>query len=171
MQLRGIFPNQSRLPRAAGFYFGTLLIVAAAAPLALRPLPVNPLPDSGKAIRSQMFLPASVESTLRRACYDCHSDETAWPWYSRVPLAGDAVRDDVRRARAAMNFSEWNDTAGKTVRRAAGTLIAGCADLRTGRMPVTQYVRMHPEARMTPSEINQFCQWTESLTRAARQPK
>ena len=157
--------------RNRNIYFGAILLLGAAAPIAIRPLPINPAIDPGKTIHSQMAVPTNVNAILRRACFSCHSNETDWPWYSRLPVAGDAVRDDVRKARTAMNFSDWTDHAGKTPRRAAGTLMAGCSDLRTGRMPKKEYVWMHPEARLNPAEIRQFCQWTESLTIAARQPR
>lgn len=164
-------PHNHFVRRNRNIYFGALLLIGAVAPVAIRPLPVNPLVDPGKTIHSQMSVPAGVDATLRRACYSCHSNETDWPWYSRVPLAGDAVRNDVRRARATMNFSEWVDQAGKTPRRAAGTLRAGCSAIRSGRMPKKEYLWMHPEARLDPAEIRQFCQWTESLTIAARQSR
>ena len=52
-------------------------------------------------------LPATKE-VLKRACYDCHSNETKWPWYSYVAPASWLVVDDVHQARENLNFSTWN---------------------------------------------------------------
>ena len=49
-----------------------------------------------------------VISVLRRACYDCYSNETVWPWYSRVAPVSWVIARDVHEGRAALNFSTWN---------------------------------------------------------------
>jgi hypothetical protein len=49
-----------------------------------------------------------VVSVLRRACYDCHSNETVWPWYSRVAPLSWVIAHDVNEGRAVLNFSTWN---------------------------------------------------------------
>lgn len=56
-------------------------------------------------------IPSSPEgkAVLRRACYDCHSNETRWPWYSRVAPASWLTARDVREGRAELNFSAWNE--------------------------------------------------------------
>src|SRR5207237_6891700 len=130
----------------------------------------NPAVNLSKTIHAQMDLPPAIAATLERSCFDCHSNETKWPWYSRIPFAGEMMRRDVLKARASMNFSEWADQAGKTPRRAAGTLMAGCADMKSGRMPKTQYLLMHPNSRLKPTEIAQFCEWTESLSKSSNTP-
>src|SRR5688572_19601769 len=51
---------------------------------------------------------ANVRAILRRACYDCHSNETVWPWYSQVAPVSWLVVRDVREGREELNFSTWN---------------------------------------------------------------
>ncbi len=79
-----------------------------------------------------------------RACYDCHSNETAWPWYLQVaPLSWLAQRD-VDEGRRKLNFSEW-DRPQKEARESAKTV-------RKGEMPPWFYVLIHPDARLTAAE-------------------
>ncbi len=79
-----------------------------------------------------------------RACFDCHSNQTRWPWYSNVAPFSWSVQFDVETARSVINFSEWN-------RRYA---LAGYAGRRTstGMMPPYKYQMAHPEANLTPAE-------------------
>ena len=79
-----------------------------------------------------------------RACYDCHSNETEWPWYSNVAPVSWLVQRDVDEGREELDFSEWNlsqegDESAETVRE--------------GSMPPSQYLLTHPEARLTDAEL------------------
>lgn len=82
-----------------------------------------------------------TRALAKRACFDCHSNETVWPWYSHVAPASWLVQHDVDEGRHEMNFSEWDrpqdgaDHASKMVTR--------------GKMPLGQYLLLHPRARLT----------------------
>src|SRR6188472_1070893 len=54
-------------------------------------------------------VPDPVLSTLRRACFDCHSEATRWPWYATLPLASRLIESDVSEARGQLNLSRWTD--------------------------------------------------------------
>ena len=87
-----------------------------------------------------------------KACYDCHSNETIWPWYSNIAPLSWTVQRDVEEGRESLNFSEWNrpqegEEAAETVRE--------------GSMPPGQYMLTHPEARLTAAELSVL---TEGLT-------
>jgi len=79
-----------------------------------------------------------------RACFDCHSNQTRWPWYANLAPFSWAVQLDVEAARSVINFSGWN-------RRYA---LSGYAGRRTssGMMPPYKYRMAHPEADLTPEE-------------------
>jgi mono/diheme cytochrome c family protein len=83
-----------------------------------------------------------------RACADCHSNETKWPWYTNVAPASWLITHDVDEGRAAFNASEWGrpenegDEAAETVQE--------------GEMPPRVYLPLHPEARLTPAERQQL---------------
>ena len=79
-----------------------------------------------------------------RACFDCHSNETQWPWYSRIAPVSWLVQRDVDVGRRELNFSEWGrpyEEAGES----AKTVL-------DGEMPPAIYVLQHPSARLTAEE-------------------
>jgi hypothetical protein len=81
---------------------------------------------------------------MRRACFDCHSNATTWPWYSRVAPVSWLVQNDVDGGRHHLNFSEWN--------RPQDNAKHVAAEAKTGDMPLWYYLPMHPAARLTDAE-------------------
>ncbi len=79
-----------------------------------------------------------------RACFDCHSNQTVWPWYSNVAPMSWLIQHDVDEGRARLNFSEWNRPQRET--RGAGRVI------QRGSMPPSYYILLHPAAKLTPDE-------------------
>jgi hypothetical protein len=75
---------------------------------------------------------------VKQACFDCHSNETIWPWYSNIAPVSWLVQFDVQRGRRIMNFSEWNNIP-------AGYLVNA---VQEGEMPPLTYRLMHPNARL-----------------------
>jgi len=86
----------------------------------------------------------------RRACFDCHSNETVWPWYADVAPVSWLVASDVREGRRELNFSEW-DRPQREAREAGRTV-------RRGSMPPWYY----PWARLTPAESEALARGLES---------
>ena len=86
----------------------------------------------------------ATRALAARACFDCHSNETVWPWYSHVAPVSWLAQRDVDEGRRTLNFSEW-DRPQKEARESAKTV-------RKGEMPPWFYVRLHPDARLTPGE-------------------
>lgn len=80
----------------------------------------------------------------RRACFDCHSNQTVWPWYSNIAPVSWLNQRDVNDGRRHLNFSEWNKP-----QKHAGH---ATHEVQTGDMPLWFYLPMHPEARLTPAE-------------------
>jgi mono/diheme cytochrome c family protein len=79
-----------------------------------------------------------------RACYDCHSNETVWPWYSFVAPVSWLAQRDVDEGRRKLNFSEW-DQPQKEARESAKAV-------RKGEMPPWFYALVQPDARLTAAE-------------------
>jgi len=102
--------------------------------------------------------PAEIAALLRAACYDCHSDETKWPWYSRVAPVSWRVADDVNRGRERLNFSDWPH---EQPERAARRLERISEELDDGEMPPAKYTWMHPEARLTAGQREQLIHWAD----------
>ncbi len=79
-----------------------------------------------------------------RSCKDCHSNETTWPWYSKVAPISWLVQYDVNKGRAEFNVSEWN--------RPKNEGDEAAEELREGEMPLWFYLPTHPEARLSDTE-------------------
>lgn len=94
-----------------------------------------------------------TKALVARACYDCHSNETKWTWYSKVAPVSWYVAHDVQEGRDALNFSEWRVNKGE--RDEEGEEVEEITEvISEGEMPPRQYLLMHPEARLTNAEIN-----------------
>jgi cytochrome c551/c552 len=92
----------------------------------------------------------------KRACYDCHSNETAWPWYSNIAPMSWLVQSDVEEARSKMNFSEWNSPQ-KEAHEAA-------EQVQKGEMPLWFYVPLHPQARLSAEEKQALIRGLQAMT-------
>jgi len=85
-----------------------------------------------------------------RACYDCHSNETVWPWYSNIAPISWLVQHDVEEGRQKLNFSEF-DKPQPNASRAAD-------DVQTGRMPRWYYTLLHPDSNLSSQSKDQLIQ-------------
>jgi hypothetical protein len=132
----------------------------------------NPPSPADHGVQENLHLPAKIDMVVRRSCFDCHSNETRWPWYSNVPGIGSLLEHDVTRGREAMNFSEWSTSVGRTPLQAGGMLLAACQAVRQHSMPKRNYLLLHSEAKLEPAEVDEFCGWAKSeaaeLARANR---
>jgi mono/diheme cytochrome c family protein len=81
---------------------------------------------------------------IQRACFDCHSNATVWPWYSSVAPVSWLVQNDVEGGRRHLNFSEWSRTQGHAKDVAA--------EVKAGEMPPKVYLPMHPAAKLSDAE-------------------
>jgi Haem-binding domain len=136
--------------------FATLFLL-----LASQFIPVkrnNPAVDSSRSIYVAQPMPAEVKAVFERSCKDCHSNETAWPWYSYVAPASWVVAHDVHQARQKMNLSEWGSYPPQ---EKEDRLEEICEQVTNGEMPDRKYVIFHRGARLTPQERDALCQWTE----------
>lgn len=145
--------------RLTGWAAATAAVAFGAIQLVPVPGKTNPPVDSWQTIGAHVAVPPEVQAIFQRACRNCHSNETVWPWYGRVAPGSWLVARDVTKARKAMNWSTWAVGAGKSPAVGAATLAAACADVRSGRMPLPQYQVMHPESRLTKTDQDRFCNW------------
>lgn len=108
--------------------------------------------------------PPPIATILRRACYDCHSNETRWPWYSRVAPLSWIIARHVTAGRRQVNFSEWGTYYPRTRRRKLQWI--GRA-VRNSKMPPWSYRLTHPEARLSDDDRVALKQWVESALAAS----
>jgi cytochrome c551/c552 len=93
---------------------------------------------------------SQTQALAKRACYDCHSNETVWPWYSNIAPVSWLVLRDVQEGRQNLNFSDWNIYKGMA--SYAGVVI------QRGSMPPAQYLLIHSDARLSDAEKQQLIQ-------------
>ena len=119
-------------------------------------------------VHSDIVADQSVKSLLHRACYNCHSNETVWPWYSNVAPVSWLVGNDVKEARRHMNFSDWGTYSSSAQSR---RLEAIAEVMKEGEMPPWYYSIMHPESRLSDSERNEIRNWAaQSLALSGTRP-
>ena len=102
--------------------------------------------------------PEAAAELIRKACYDCHSNQTNYPWYSRVSPVSWYLNRHVIKGKEDLNFSVYGqlDKADKI-----GLLADFCDVLDAGTMPLQSYLLLHDEARLTREERDLLCQWSE----------
>ena len=126
-------------------------------------------PEPPPAERKLLFQGAQIDvSTLalfQRACQNCHSENTQWPWYSRIPPASWVIGKDVDDARHHVNFSRW-ETYRQEEQEEFLTQIGSTA--RTGRMPLSRYTLFHREGVLTSQERKQIYEWSRAEKRRLR---
>jgi hypothetical protein len=134
-----------------------------------RPDRANPPVDPARSVDATATVPAAVAAVLKRSCYDCHSSETRWPWYSATVPMGWGVADHVNEGRSHMNFSEWG---GYPPKKRVGILEKMCDEVREGRMPLKQYLWLHWDARLSEADWKSVCDWSmdEADRLGGRQP-
>jgi len=119
----------------------------------------NPPVDPSKTIYALTPMPANVRSVFQGSCANCHSNETHWPWYSRVAPFSWIVAHDVHQGRRNLNFSNWGIYP---LRRRQNKLESICDQLMNGEMPDSKYVFVHRDAKLTQEQKEAVCTWTQT---------
>ena len=120
---------------------------------AVRPEKTNP------PITGDIQVDENVKSLLKRACYDCHSNETKWPWSSNVAPVSWLVAEHVEDGRKHLNFSEWEKyEPGRKKHK-----LEECeGEVSAGNMPMPGYVALHGEAKLSDTEKQLLLDWARA---------
>lgn len=123
-------------------------------------LQLVPAGRTNPPVAGDLEAPPEVKAALVRCCYDCHSNQTRWPWYAYVNPVAFLVVHDTDEGRRRLNFSDWASYS--TVKRKSKA--ADCLDeINQGEMPLGPYLWIHTDARPTPKELKALEQWMDSL--------
>jgi hypothetical protein len=133
---------------------GGAVLLAAGIQL-IRPARTNPPTDPARTLAARGGAPTGAVAVLERACRDCHSNETRWPWYSHVAPVSWWVVDHVNHGRSHFNYSDW---ARYSASEARDLLKGACQLAREGKMPLPSYLRMHRDARLSPQDVETLCE-------------
>jgi len=100
-----------------------------------------------------------VAAILERSCRDCHSNQTVWPWYTNVAPISWWLSNHVNEGRQNLNLSEWgrldHDRQDRKLRQI-------CDEVQDGVMPLSSYLPMHPQAKLSAEDKKILCDWTEA---------
>jgi hypothetical protein len=126
----------------------------------------HPQPNAGltggpQSIGAQHPVPPAVQAVLERACYDCHSNRTRYPWYASVQPVASWINWHVTEGKHELNFSE---IGGYTPKRAARKLQKVADEVHDRRMPLPSYLLMHDEAKLSDAEVALVVKWAEDLS-------
>ncbi|WP_010178160.1 heme-binding domain-containing protein [Aquimarina agarilytica] len=88
-------------------------------------------------------VPLDIENQLKVSCYDCHSNNTAYPWYSKIQPAGWFLENHIKEGKAELNFNEWSNYSD---RRKKSKLRSIIKQVESGEMPMNSYTLMHQRA-------------------------
>ncbi|HMH21191.1 MAG TPA: heme-binding domain-containing protein [Puia sp.] len=126
---------------------------------------IRPDPNSSSAISANDItlhcaVPDTVLALLKRSCYDCHSNNTVYPWYDRVQPVAWWLQYHVNHGKHSLNFSEF---AGYAMEKQGKKLKAVSEEVREGGMPLDSYLWIHSYASLSPGEKAVIAGWADSL--------
>jgi heme-binding protein/cytochrome P460 len=142
-----------KLQRRSPFLVVKLGLLALAGAQFVRPKLENP------PVTAEIAAPDAVKQVLRRACYDCHSNETRLPWFDQIAPASWLVARDVAEGRKRLNFSELG---AQPAARQKAALFESVNHVALGAMPPRAYLALHPGARVDGTEVASLMNYLRS---------
>lgn len=129
-----------------------VLVILLVAAQFVRPLPANVPIDPAKTL----VAPPPIQSMFDRACQDCHTNQTRWPWYAQIAPVSWWLADHVKDGRREVNFSEWQTYSHKRKLRKLQEI---CEQVNKKEMPPTSYLPLHADAKLSDADRNAICDW------------
>ena len=102
----------------------------------------------------------AIASIIKTSCYDCHSNNTSYPWYSEIAPLSWWITHHVDEAKEELNFSVWSTFSEKRKKHKLKEMIE---QLEEKEMPLKTYLPMHPKAKLTDNQINELINWVKRL--------
>lgn len=120
----------------------------------IRPAHLNP------PVVAPLVAPEDVMAILKQSCFDCHSNETRWPWYSHIAPVSWLVSNDVEEGREHLNFSEWGTLDDKARRELGEEIIE---EISEGEMPLWFYTPLHSGSKVDGRKLATLRTWAAGL--------
>lgn len=125
----------------------------------IRPDFTNPPVNAAETLENTTQVPENVKQIFNRSCADCHSNETKYPWYSKIQPSAWFLKDHIDEGRNEMNFSIWNTYEPRRKKRKLEEI---CEQIEIKEMPLPSYLWIHGDARLSDAEIKAVCDWTKA---------
>lgn len=120
----------------------------------------NPAVDESKDFLKTQNTPEEIASIIKTSCYDCHSNESKYPWYSNVQPAGWFLKDHIDEGREELNFSTFTDYE---LKRQDHKLEECIEYIEKDEMPLGSYTLVHREAALTEAQKNILIDYFKSV--------
>jgi hypothetical protein len=121
---------------------------------------------ASETLEAAVPVPPDVSMVLNRSCSDCHSNQTVYPWYTRIQPVGWFMKDHIDEGRRELNLSVFNTY---NSRKKGKKLEEICEQVTKGEMPLPSYLWIHGDAVLKDTEIKAICDWTETARAALSQ--
>lgn len=136
-----------------------VLVVAFVIAQFIRPDFTNPPVVQAETLQASTAVPADVQHILTRSCGDCHTNETQYPWYSKITPSNWFLKDHIDDGRRELNFSVFNTYAPKKKVR---KLEEVCEQVEKGEMPLPSYLWIHRDAALAEGDAEVLCNWAKT---------
>lgn len=123
----------------------------------VRPTMNTGMADTKVDITHYVQVPGTIMNILKRCCYDCHSNNTVYPWYSHVTPIGFWLNKHVEEGKAVFNFSDFSGYSKPQIRALLQRIGKATADKT---VPLKSYLLLHKDAAPTEKEIQAILRWT-----------
>jgi hypothetical protein len=117
-----------------------------------------PIDRSNPPVTAEVPAPPAVRAILERSCYDCHSNQSRWPWYGYVAPLSWVMAYDIHEARDHVNFSTWD---AYTEKKRVDMLEEVWEEVDEGEMPFFVYLPLHPEAELSEADKQLLEDWAD----------
>ena len=105
-------------------------------------------------------VPENIQKKLEVSCYDCHSNNTQYPWYNKIQPVAWFLEDHIKEGKAELNFNEWDSLSS---RRKASKLRSIIKQIENGEMPLDSYTLIHSEATFTEAKAEELINFITQL--------
>ena len=105
-------------------------------------------------------VPKNVEAIVRTSCYDCHSNNTNYPWYSNVQPVGFFMEHHIKEAKEDLNFSEWGNYSKRKQENKLDRIVK---QIKSDEMPLASYTLIHKNARLTTVQKKEVMDWINKI--------
>ena len=105
-------------------------------------------------------VPKNVEAIVRTSCYDCHSNNTNYPWYSNVQPVGFFMEHHIKEAKEDLNFDEWGKYSKRKQENKLDRIVK---QIKSDEMPLASYTLIHKNARLTTVQKKEVMDWISKI--------
>ena len=125
---------------------------------------IRPAENSGQAATGQdithyIQVPANIHNVLKASCYDCHSNKTNYPWYSKINPVGLWLNHHINEGKAEVNFSDFSGYDKKELDHKLEEI---GEEVQEGHMPLPSYLWVHADAKLNPKQVEQVVGWVKN---------